>query len=95
MPTKDLQRWNQDGSNQEGRAEAAGYEVDLQYASTMGQTQVSQVENMISNGCELLVIASIDGSSREPLGQAKEAGIRLFPMTALMNSDAVGILRNL
>ena len=63
MPTKDLQRWNQDGSNMKAELEAAGYQVDLQYASNDVQTQVSQVENMISNGCELLVIASIDGSS--------------------------------
>ena len=58
MPTKDLQRWNQDGSNMKAELEAAGYEVDLQYASNDVQTQVSQVENMISNGCEMLVIAS-------------------------------------
>ena len=91
MPTKDLQRWNQDGSNMKAELEAAGYEVDLQYASNDVQTQVSQVENMISNGCELLVIASIDGSSLgEPLGQAKEAGIPVISYDRLlMNSDAV------
>ena len=91
MPTKDLQRWNQDGSNMKAELEAAGYEVDLQYASNDVQTQVSQVENMISNGCEMLVIASIDGSSLgEPLGQAKEAGIPVISYDRLlMNSDAV------
>ena len=91
MPTKDLQRWNQDGSNMKAELEAAGYEVDLQYASNDVQTQVSQVENMISNGCELLVIASIDGSSLgEPLGQATEAGIPVISYDRLlMNSDAV------
>ena len=30
MPTKDLQRWNQDGENMKSMLEAAGYEVDLQ-----------------------------------------------------------------
>ena len=91
MPTKDLQRWNQDGSNMKAELEAAGYEVDLQYASNDVQTQVSQVENMISNGCEMLVIASIDGSSLgEPLRQAKEAGIPVISYDRLlMNSDAV------
>ena len=91
MPTKDLQRWIQDGANMKEQLEKAGYEVDLQYASNDVQTQVSQVENMISNGCELLVIASIDGSSRgEPLGQAKEAGIPVISYDRLlMNSDAV------
>ena len=51
MPTKDLQRWNQDGENMEKELKAAGYEVDLQYASNDVQTQVSQIENMINGGC--------------------------------------------
>ena len=51
MPTKDLQRWNQDGANMESELKAAGYEVDLQYASNDVQTQVSQIENMINGGC--------------------------------------------
>ena len=76
MPTKDLQRWNQDGENMKKELEAAGYEVDLQYASNDVSTQVSQLENQVANGCDLLVVASIDGSSLgEPLKQAKEAGI--------------------
>ena len=63
MPTQDLQRWNQDGSNMKAELEAAGYTVELQYASNDIATQVSQIETMITNGCELLVIASIDGDS--------------------------------
>ena len=91
MPTKDLQRWNQDGSNMKKELEAAGYKVDLQYASNDVQTQVSQVENMISNGCQILVVASIDGSSLgEPLSQAKAMGIPVISYDRLiMNSDAV------
>lgn len=91
MPTKDLQRWNQDGDNMKKSLEEAGYEVDLQYASNDVATQVSQVENMISNGCDILVIASIDGSSLgEPLSQAKEAGIPVIAYDRLlMESDAV------
>ena len=91
MPTKDLQRWNQDGSNMEAELKAAGYEVDLQYASNDIQTQVSQIENMISNGCKLLVIASIDGDSLGTvLAQAKDAGIPVIAYDRLiMNSDAV------
>lgn len=91
MPTKDLQRWNQDGSNMEAQLKAAGYEVDLQYASNEIQTQVSQIENMISNGCDMLVIASIDGDSLGTvLAQAKDAGIPVIAYDRLiMNSDAV------
>ncbi len=91
MPTKDLQRWNQDGENMKAQLEAAGYEVDLQYASNDIQTQVSQIENMIASGCEVLVIASIDGDALGTvLAQAKEAGIPVIAYDRLiMNSDAV------
>ena len=91
MPTKDLQRWNQDGSNMQAQLEAAGYEVDLQYASNDIPTQVSQIENMINSGCQMLVIASIDGDSLGTvLEQAKEKDIPVIAYDRLiMNSDAV------
>ena len=63
MPTKDLQRWNQDGANMQAQLEEAGYEVDLQFASNDVQTQLSQLENMINSGCDVLVISAIEGSS--------------------------------
>ena len=63
MPTQDLQRWNQDGSYMKEKFEAAGYEVDLQYAGNKPDQQLSQVENMINSGCKVLVIAAIESSS--------------------------------
>ena len=91
MPTKDLQRWNQDGANMEKELKAAGYEVDLQFAANDVQQQLSQVENMISNGCDVLVIAAIEGSSLgEALDMAKKANIPVIAYDRLiMNSDAV------
>jgi putative multiple sugar transport system substrate-binding protein len=91
MPTKDLQRWNQDGANMEKELKAAGYEVDLQFANNDVQQQVSQIENMISNGCNVLVIAAIEGSSLgEALDMAKKANIPVIAYDRLiMNSDAV------
>lgn len=91
MPTKDLQRWNQDGANMEAELKAAGYEVDLQYASNDVQTQVSQIENMISSGCNVLVVAAIEGSSLgEAMDMAKENNIPVIAYDRLiMNSDAV------
>ena len=91
MPTKDLQRWNQDGANMEAKLKEAGYQVDLQYASNDIATQVSQIENMINSGCKVLVIASIDGDSLGTvLDQAKEKGVKVIAYDRLiMNSDAV------
>ncbi len=91
MPTKDLQRWNQDGANMEKELQAAGYEVDLQYASNDVQTQVSQIENMVNSGCNVLVVAAIEGSSLgEAMDMAKEANIPVIAYDRLiMDSDAV------
>src|SRR5512135_20799 len=63
MPTKSLQRWNQDGAFLKEKLEATGFKVDLQYANNDIATQISQLENMITTGCKVLVIASIDGTA--------------------------------
>ena len=91
MPTQDLQRWNQDGENMKKELEAKGYEVDLKYAGNEVSTQVSQVENMIANGDELLVVASIEGDSLGTvLAQAKENNIPVISYDRLiMNTDAI------
>ncbi len=91
MPTKDLQRWNQDGANMKAQLEKAGYEVDLQYANNDIAMQTSQIENMITKGDKVLVIASIDGSAlKNVLDSAKKKGIKVIAYDRLiMNSKAV------
>ena len=91
MPTKDLQRWNQDGANMEEQLKAAGFDVELQFASNDVPTQLAQVETMIDDGCEVLVIAAIEGSSLgQALAKAKEKGVKVIAYDRLlMDSDAV------
>ena len=91
MPTKDLQRWNQDGDYMKAGLEKAGYTVDLQYAANDINTQVSQLENMITSGCKALVIAAIDGSSlSNVLATAKKKNVKVIAYDRLiMDTDAV------
>jgi len=91
MPTKDLQRWNQDGANMKADFEKAGYQVDLQYAANDINTQISQIENMITGKCKVLVIAAIDGSSlSNVLATAKKKKISVIAYDRLiMDTDAV------
>ncbi len=91
MPTKDLQRWNQDGANMKAQLEKAGYTVDLQYAANDIPTQVSQIENMITGGSKVLVIAAIDGSAlSNVLEQARKKKIQVVAYDRLiMNTKAV------
>ncbi|NLL73846.1 MAG: sugar ABC transporter substrate-binding protein [Clostridiales bacterium] len=91
MPTKDLQRWNQDGANMKKELEEAGYVVDLQYANNEIAQQVNQIENMITSGVDVLVIASIDGGSLGTvLADAKKQNIPVIAYDRLiMETDAV------
>ncbi|QTL99234.1 substrate-binding domain-containing protein [Iocasia frigidifontis] len=91
MPTQSLQRWNQDGANMKAQLEEAGYTVDLQYANNNVATQISQLENMILGGADVLVIASIDGSALGTvLETAKLEGIPVIAYDRLiMETDAV------
>ncbi|MBO4836495.1 MAG: sugar-binding protein [Clostridia bacterium] len=91
MPTKDLQRWNQDGEYMQKELEAAGYVVDLQFASNDVQQQLNQVTNMINSDCKVVIISAIEGSSLgSALDLAKEKGVTVFAYDRLlMESDAV------
>ncbi|MFB4296532.1 multiple monosaccharide ABC transporter substrate-binding protein [Actinomadura sp. NTSP31] len=63
MPTKSSERWIRDGNTVKADLEKLGYKVDLQYAENDIPTQVSQIENQITKGAKLLVVASIDGTA--------------------------------
>ena len=92
MPTKSLQRWNQDGAYMEEMFKAAGYEVDLQYGGENEvPVQINQIENMIAGGCDVLVIAAIDGDSlTEVLADAKAKNIPVIAYDRLiMKTDAI------
>lgn len=91
MPTQSLQRWNEDGKNMKEKLEKKGYKVDLQYANDDVNAQIQQLENMITKGCKVLVIASIDGSAlSDVLKKAADNGIKVIAYDRLiMKSDNV------
>ncbi len=53
MPTKTSERWIADGNAVKAQLEEQGYAVDLQYAEDDIPTQVSQIDNMITNGADV------------------------------------------
>ena len=91
MPTKDLERWEKDGNSMVEKAEELGYKTDIQYAQNEVQTQVSQIENMITKGVSLIVIAAIDGEALTDVTQkAKAQDIPIISYDRLiMNTEAV------
>lgn len=85
MPTKTSQRWIDDGNNMVKQFEAAGYKTDLQFADDDIPNQLSQIENMITKGVNVLVIAAIDGTTlSNALANAKAADIKVIAYDRLI-----------
>ncbi|WUW10744.1 sugar ABC transporter substrate-binding protein [Streptosporangium sp. NBC_01469] len=80
MPTKSSERWIHDGDNVKSALEKLGYKVDLQYAENDIPTQVNQIENQITRGARLLIIASIDGTAITT--QLQQAADKKIPVIA-------------
>ncbi|MDN4483241.1 multiple monosaccharide ABC transporter substrate-binding protein [Demequina lignilytica] len=86
MPTETSERWIADGDAVKSGLEAAGYEVDLQFAADDIPTQQQQIDNMITNGADALIVASIDGTTLSgQLAAAAEAGIPIISYDRLIN----------
>ncbi|SCB57044.1 multiple monosaccharide-binding protein [Rhizobium aethiopicum] len=89
MPTKSSARWIDDGNNIVKQLEAAGYKTDLQYADDDIPNQLSQIENMVTKGAKVLVIASIDGTTlSDVLQKAHDAGIKVIAYDRLIRDSA-------
>jgi putative multiple sugar transport system substrate-binding protein len=87
MPTKSSARWIDDGNNIVKVLKERGYGADLQYAEDDIPNQLSQVENMVTKGVKVLVIAAIDGTTlSDVLKQAKAAGITVIAYDRLIRN---------
>ncbi|MGY5451989.1 multiple monosaccharide ABC transporter substrate-binding protein [Agarivorans sp. MS3-6] len=88
MPTKSSARWIADGNNMKEQLEQAGYKVLLQYAGDDIPNQLAQIENMVVRGVDVLVIASIDGTTlSKVLEQAAENEIPVIAYDRLIKGS--------
>lgn len=88
MPTKSSARWIADGDNMVKELEAAGYTADLQYAEDDIPNQLAQIENMITKGVDVLVIAAIDGTTlSNALENAAAAGVKVIAYDRLIRDS--------
>ena len=65
MPTKSSTRWISDGESMVKEFEAMGYATDLQFADNDIPNQLAQIENMVTKGAKVLIVAAIDGTTSE------------------------------
>ncbi len=106
MPTKSSARWIDDGNNMVKYLKEAGYTADLQYAEDDIPNQLAQIENLVTKGAKVLVIAAIDGTTlSDVLQKAADKGVKVISYDRLItktknvdyyatfNNTEVGVLQ--
>ncbi|NDZ14236.1 sugar ABC transporter substrate-binding protein [Variovorax sp. WS11] len=88
MPTKSSARWIADGSNMVKYFKEKGYKTDLQYADDDIPNQLAQIENMVTKGSKVLVIAAIDGTTlSDVLQKAADKGVKVIAYDRLIKGS--------
>lgn len=88
MPTQSLERWNRDGAYLDEQFKAAGYNTIVTYSDNKNEQQVNDIQNMLSQGVDLLIIAAIDGNGLNTvMNDAGAAGIPVIAYDRLIMND--------
>jgi putative multiple sugar transport system substrate-binding protein len=89
MPTKSSARWISDGNSMVKEFTAMGYTTELQYAEDDIPNQLAQIEDMVTKGAKVLIIAAIDGTTlSDVLEKAHKADIKVFAYDRLIRKSA-------
>ena len=90
-PSNEIQRWATETAQMKERLTEKGYEVIVQYANKDVSMQISQIENMIAKGADILIVVPIESASLgEAMDMAKEHEIPVISYDMLItNTDAV------
>jgi putative multiple sugar transport system substrate-binding protein len=89
MPTKTSFRWISDGEGMVKSFTDLGYQTDLQYADDDIPTQLSQIEDMVNKGANVLVVAAIDGTTlSDILQKAHDQGVLVIAYDRLISKTA-------
>ncbi|MFB9376367.1 multiple monosaccharide ABC transporter substrate-binding protein [Kineococcus gynurae] len=88
MPTQTSERWIADGDNVKKQLEDLGYKVDLQYAGDDIPTQQQQLDQMITKGDDILIVAAIDGTAlSSQLANAAAQNIKVISYDRLIRDS--------
>lgn len=91
MPTKEQTTWTNQGNMLIEEFGKLGYDTLIEYAEDDSAKQAMQIENMISKGANVLIIAAVDCAAlTDACEKAKQAGCTIIASDRLItNTDAV------
>jgi len=82
-----LERWQKDRDIFVKQAESLGAQVFVQSANGNEETQMSQIENMINRGVDVLVIIPYNGQVlSNVVAEAKREGIKVLAYDRMINN---------
>ncbi|MEA9389584.1 D-xylose ABC transporter substrate-binding protein [Acerihabitans sp. TG2] len=82
-----LERWQKDRDIFVDKAKSLGADVFVQSSNGNEETQMSQIENMINRGVDVLVIIPYNGKVlSNVIAEAKRAGIKVLAYDRLINN---------
>lgn len=85
LPTQREERWVKDKKTMEAEAKKAGIDLRVQVTDNDAAKQVSQCENLISQGIKVLILAPHDASSASVIiDKADKAGIKVISYDRLV-----------
>ncbi|MDR2538941.1 MAG: sugar-binding protein [Bifidobacteriaceae bacterium] len=91
LPNEEDERWTRDGAELRRVITEAGYKVDLSFAENKIDRQNTEIENAITKGAKIMVIAAKNGTSLvSSVDKARAAGIKVIAYDRLiMDTSAV------
>ncbi len=92
LPTKQEERWVRDKATMEEAAKKAGVDIAVQVANMDAAKQDSQVENLISQGIDVLILAPHDAkAAASSVDKAHKAGIKVIAYDRLVMGTDVDV----
>ncbi len=88
MPESHVARWVMDGEKLKENAIALGYKAEYTLADGDQAKQNKQIEDYITKGVKLLVVANINTGVNSQIADAKKAGIEIISYDRLMMDSA-------
>ncbi|MCB9423270.1 MAG: sugar-binding protein [Ardenticatenaceae bacterium] len=91
LPTRDEPRWIQDETRFRDALEAAGYQVEILFSQGDSAIELSNVEQLITQGIQVLILTPQDGAAAAAAAEAAHAaGVKVIAYDRLiLNTDAV------
>ncbi len=92
LPTQQEERWVRDKETMEAACKKAGIEIAVQVANMDAAKQDAQVENLISQGIDVLILAPHDAkAAASTVDKAHKAGIKVISYDRLVMGTDVDI----